>query len=223
MTPSTEERPQMPIEEFESLASAAPEHVRLELVGGRLRTKDPLGVEDFEELDRRAPETVRLEYINGKLGVKAMPEGNHTSIFMWLLRQCMQQRPDLDLAPERGVKAEAYRKGRARTDGFLAPVDHFSVDGEWSETDGALMAVEITSHDRDTDQRDRIDKPIGYAEAEIPVYLLVDRDNTTVTVFSEPKDGRYQQSLSYAWGATVAIPHPVGITLHTEKLKDYAD
>ncbi|ANS66078.1 hypothetical protein SLINC_3854 [Streptomyces lincolnensis] len=223
MTPGTAERPQMPIEDFEDLAAAAPAHVRLEFVDGRVRTKEPLGVEDFEELERRAPETVRLEYINGKLEVKAMPDGNHRSIFMWLLRQCMQHRPDLDLVPESGVKAEAYRKGRARTDGTLVPVDHFKGDGEWSDADGSLMAVEITSHDRDTDQRDRIDKPVGYAEADIPVYLLIDRDNATVTVFSEPKDGRYQQSPSYPWGATVEIPPPVNITLDTEKLKDYAD
>jgi Uma2 family endonuclease len=213
----------MPIEDFEELADAAPEHVRLEYVDGRVRTKDPLSVEDFEELERRAPETVRLEYINGKLEVKAMPDGNHTSIFMWLLRQCMQQRPELDLAPERGVKAEAYRKGRARTDGFLAPVDHFRRDGEWSDPDGSLMAVEITSRDRDTNQRDRIDKPVGYAGAEIPVYLLIDRDSHTLTVFSEPKDGRYQHVSRHPWGASVELPAPVNITLNTEKLKDYAD
>ncbi|MFD7002096.1 Uma2 family endonuclease [Streptomyces mirabilis] len=223
MTPSTAERPQMPIEDFEELASVAPEHVRLEFVDGRLRTKDPLSVEDFEELERRAPETVRLEYVNGKLEVKAMPDGNHRSIFMWLLRQCMQQRPDLDLVPESGVKAEAYRKGRARTDGTLAPVDHFRGHGEWSDADGSLMAVEITSRDRDTNRRDRIDKPVGYAEADIPVYLLIDRDNNTVVVFSDPKDGRYQQSRSYPWGSTVELPAPVVITLETEKLKDYAD
>ncbi|GAB2870741.1 Uma2 family endonuclease [Streptomyces deserti] len=180
-------------------------------------------IEDFEELERRAPETVRLEYFNGKLEVKAMPDGNHTSIFMWLLRQCLLQRPDLNLVPESGVMAEAGRKGRARTDGTLAPEGHFKGHGEWSDPDGALMAVEITSHDLDTDQRDRIDKPIGYAEADIPVYLLIDRDDHTVTVFSEPKDGRYQQSSSHPWGATVELPSPVHITLDTEKLKDYAD
>ncbi|MDN3023412.1 Uma2 family endonuclease [Streptomyces sp. S.PB5] len=223
MTPSTAERPQMPIEDFEDLAAVAPPHVHLEFVDGRVRTKDPLSVEDFEELAHEAPETVRLEYINGKLEVKAVPDGNHGSIFMWLLRQCLLQRPELDLMPERGVKAEAYRKGRAITDGFLAPVDHFRGHGNWSDPDGALMAVEITSHDRDTDQRDRIDKPLGYAQAEIPVYLLIDRDNHTLTVFSEPKDGHYQQSPSYPWGDTVELPAPVGITLDTEKLKDYAD
>ncbi|AOR37259.1 hypothetical protein BFF78_23410 [Streptomyces fodineus] len=193
-------------------------------MGGRLCIRHgPLDVEEFEELAAAAPETVRLEYVNGKVVVKAMPDGSHTSIFMWLLRQCMQQRPDLDLAPERGVKAEAYRKGRAITDGFLAPVDHFRGHGNWSDTDGALMAVEITSHDRDTDQRDRIDKPVGYAAAGIPVYLLIDRDSSTVSVYSEPKDGRYLQCSTRRWGATVELPPPVSITLDTEKLKDYAD
>lgn len=180
-------------------------------------------VEDFEELERRAPETVRLEYVNGNLEVKAGPDGTHSSILMWLLRQCMRQRPDLNLVPWSGVKAEANRKGRARADGALAPVDHFRGHGEWSDPDGILMAVEITSHDWDDNRRARLDKPVGYAEATIPVYLLIDRDNNTLTVFSDPKDGRYQQAPTYPWGATVELPAPVAITLETEKLKDYAN
>jgi len=40
---------------------------------------------------------------------------------------------------------------------------------------------------------------------------------------SEPKDGRYQQAPSCLWGATVEIPEPLGITLKTEKPKDYAE
>jgi len=223
MTPSTAEGPQMPIEDFEELAGVAPEHIRLEYVDGRVRTADPLSVEDFEELERRAPETVRLEYINGKLEVKAVPDGNHREIFVWLQEQCMQHRPDLRVYGESGVKAEAYRKGRARTDGAVARKGHFKGHGEWSDTDGVLVAVEITSHDHDTDRRDRVDKPIGYAGADIPVYLLIDRDNDTVVVYSEPKDGRYQQIVSYPWGTPVALPDPLGFTLDTEELKDYAD
>ncbi|MFI9806552.1 Uma2 family endonuclease [Streptomyces sp. NPDC052301] len=226
MTPDTEERPQMSLEDFEELVRRAPRELRnpLEFLGGKLCIRHgPLDVEEFEELAEAAPETVRLEYINGKVVVKAMPDGNHGEIFMWLLRQCMQQRPELNLMPERGVKAEAHRKGRAITDGFLAPVGHFRGHGNWSSTDGALMAVEITSHDRDTDQRDRIERPVGYAAAEIPVYLLIDRDSSTVSVYSEPKDGRYLQCSTRPWGATVELPPPVGITLDTEMLKEYAD
>ncbi|MFD7459007.1 MULTISPECIES: hypothetical protein [unclassified Streptomyces] len=49
------------------------------------------------------------------------------------------------------------------------------------------------------------------------------RVRTKDVVYTDPKDGRYQQSHRYAWGATVDLPAPVGITLDTEKLKDYAD
>ncbi|MFF5183755.1 Uma2 family endonuclease [Streptomyces sp. NPDC000345] len=226
MTPDTEDRPQMSVEDFEELVERAPRDIRnrLEFLGGKLCVRHgPLDVEEFEELAASAPETVRLEYVNGKVVVKAMPDGNHGEIFVWLQEQCMQHRPDLRLYPESGVKAEAYRKGRARTDGALAPKGHFRGRTDWSAADGILMAVEITSHDRDTDKRDRIDKPVGYAGAEIPVYLLIDRDNHTLVVFSEPKDGRYRQSDSYHWGATVPLPAPVGVTLDTEELKDYTD
>jgi Uma2 family endonuclease len=225
MTPSTVQQPQISVEDFEELAVKAPKHVKLELIGGRLYVKgDRIEIEDFEELARKAPEGVKLELVNGKLEVKPMPDGKHRSIFMWLLRQCMQHRPDLDLVPESGMKTEAYRKGRARTDGTLVPVDHFKDDdAEWSDPGGCLMAVEITSRDRDTNRRDRIEKPIAYAEADIPVYLLIDRDDNTITVFSEPKDGRYHKAPSYPWGATIELPSPVDITLDTEKLKDYAD
>ena len=224
MTPSTAERPQMPIEDFEELAAAAPPQVRLEFVNGRVRTKDPLSVEDFEELERRAPETVRLEYINGKLEVKAMPDGNHREIFVWLQEQCILHSRDLRVYRESGLKTEAaYRKGRARTDGAVARKGHFKGHGEWSASNGILMVVEITSHDSDTDQRDRIDKPIGYAAVDIPVYLLIDRDSSTVVVYSEPKESRYQQMVSHPWGTPVELPHPLGFTLDTEELKDYAD
>ncbi len=107
-------------------------------------------------------------------------------------------------------------------DGVLAPRGHFKGHGEWSDPDGILMAVEITARHPDTNNRRRVDKPVGYAEAGIPVYLLIDRDNNTTTVFSRLKGGCYQQSPCYPWGETVEIPSPVNITLDTEKLKAYS-
>ncbi|MEO3978366.1 Uma2 family endonuclease [Streptomyces sp. CAU 1734] len=181
-----------------------------------------MSVEDFEQLERHAPETVTLEFIKGKLEVKPMPDGDHGAIFMWLLRQCIQHRPDLDLHPDQGLAVEAYRAGRARPDGVLAPVAHFAGQGEWSHPDGVLMTVEITSHDSDTDRRDRSEKRAGYAEAGIPVYLLVDRKTNTLVVHSEPKDGTYLQAPSFSYGEDVELPGPVGFTLHTDKLKDYS-
>jgi len=41
-------------------------------------------------------------------------------------------------------------------------------------------------------------------------------------VHSEPDKRRYRQQHSYDYGDTVALPHPVSITLDTEELKDYS-
>ncbi|MGW2558382.1 Uma2 family endonuclease [Streptomyces sp. NPDC001514] len=225
MTPSTDDRPDMSVEEFEELVRRAPETVRnkLEFLGGRLCVRHgPIDVEDFEELARRAPETVSLELIDGKLKVKPVPDGDHGEMILWLLRQCIQQRPELNLYPEQGLLVPTYRAGRAKPDGALAPVDYFAGHGEWADPAGVLMAVEVLSYDSDTDRRDRREKRTGYAAAEIPVYLLIDRDDHTLTVFSQPENGTYQQHPTYKYGDTVTLPTPVDIILNTEKLKDYA-
>ncbi|MFI6338671.1 Uma2 family endonuclease [Streptomyces sp. NPDC050535] len=180
-------------------------------------------VEEFEELARHAPESARLEFLHGKIGVKPMPDGNHGSIVAWLLKRCMQHRPELFLFPEQGLQVESYRKGRARPDGSLAPEEYFVGKGEWAEPDGVLMVVEVTSHDRDADARDRTEKPDAYAAAGIPVYLLVDRDTDSVTVHADPEGGAYRSLTTRAFGSVIELPDPVGITLETEKLKDFAD
>ncbi|MFE4086975.1 Uma2 family endonuclease [Streptomyces sp. YIM B13502] len=192
MTPTTEHRPQM-------------------------------SVEEFEELERRAPETVRLEFVNGKVQVKAVTDGNHDQIVAWLQRLCMQHRPELWLYGDRGMKVEAYRRGRARPDGVLAPFGFAKGHGDWSEAEGVLMVVEVTSHDSDTDRRDRVEKPGGYAAAGIPVYLLIDRDDCSVVVFNQPEGGRYRHQEKLPFGASVKLPDPVNVTLDTEPLKDLVD
>lgn len=189
------------------------------------RTSSQMSVDVFDriaEFAERVDDTVRLEFIDGRIGVKKATNGDHGSIIMWLIRQCMQARPELDLNPTQGLKVEAYRRGRARPDGALAPVGHFAGQDDWAETRGVLMVVEVTSYDSDTHNRDRVEKPRAYAEAGIPVYLLIDRDNLTVLVHSNPdlEDG-YRDIHVVKLGGKVTLPDPVGIELDTEELKQY--
>ncbi|MEU9703504.1 Uma2 family endonuclease [Streptomyces sp. NPDC047981] len=225
MTPSpADDRPDdMSIEDFEEFASRAYKTAKLEFINGRLVVKEgPPNVEDFEELALLAPEGVKLEFIKGKLKVKPLPDQYHKAIVMWLLRVCMQQRPELVFYPEQELRVDTYRKGRAIADGALAPLDHFVAKPEmWGDPEGVLMVVEVTSHGPNALSRDRIEKRDGYAAAEIPVYLLVDRDAGSVVVFSEPRHGVYQHRAAHPFGAGVPLPSPVDITLDTEKLKDY--
>ncbi|MEU1786670.1 Uma2 family endonuclease [Streptomyces sparsogenes] len=181
-------------------------------------------VEEFEEIASAAPETVTLERLNGRFKEKYRADGNQREIVRWLQKHCMQHRPDLWLyASDCGLKVEASRTGRARPDGVLAPDGHFKGQGEWADPAGVLMTVEVTSHDRDTDRRDRVEKPAAYATAGIPVYLLVDRDACAVVVHTnpDPKSGCYLDIHRAPFGEQVVIPDPVGITLDTEILKAY--
>lgn len=189
----------------------------------RTEHRPQMSVEEFEEFERHAPESVWLEFIHGKVVVKPMADGNHREMIAWLQRVCMQHRPDLWLHSESGLQTEKYRKGRARADGVLVCVGGLKGQGEWSEADVALMAVEVTSYDSDTNQRDRVEKPDGYAAAGIPVYLLIDRDDCSVVVFNQPEDGHYRHAEKLPFGATVKLPSPVDITLDTEPLKELAD
>lgn len=104
----------------------------------RTTAQPQMSTEEFEELARRAPELVRLEFIHGRVQVKPVPDGNRGTIVMWLLRQCMQRRPELSLFPDQGLAIETYRKGRARLDGVLAPDQHFAGAGEWAAPSGVL-------------------------------------------------------------------------------------
>ncbi|AWT44541.1 MULTISPECIES: Uma2 family endonuclease [Streptomyces] len=191
------------------------------------RASSQLSVSMFEriaEFAEREDEAVRFEFIDGRIGLNKVTNGNHGEIAMWLVFQCKQARPELTLNTTQGLKVEAYRKGRARPDGVLAPVGHFAGKGDWADPDGVLMAVEITSYDADTHNRDRIEKPRAYAEAGIPVYLLIDRDRLSVLVHSDPdfEDG-YRDIHVVRLGGKVTLPEPVGIELDTAHLKQYLD
>ncbi|WP_308409436.1 Uma2 family endonuclease [Streptomyces pinistramenti] len=104
---------------------------------------------------------------------------------------------------------------------MLAPPGSFTGQGEWVDPAPVLMAVQVTSYDRDADRRDRHDKPRAYAETGTPVYLLIDRDSGAVTAFSKPDGDRHDQAVTVRLGTPVEIPEPVGISLDTEPVKDW--
>ncbi|MFB6715375.1 MULTISPECIES: Uma2 family endonuclease [unclassified Streptomyces] len=180
--------------------------------------------EVFEDLARRIArfdEAPRWEFVNGKPGAKALPDGDHGRIIEWLTRLCIRADPGNWLFAAQGLRIGAYRKGNARPDGVLVPLETFVGQGEWASPDGVLMVVEVTSYDEDTDRRDRVDKPRAYAETGIPVYLLIDRDTCEVKVHSQPDGVRYEQVMTVPYGKSVELPGPVGIELDTEPLKNW--
>jgi Uma2 family endonuclease len=188
---------------------------------------DPVRVEEFETVARiaeRETEDWRFELIGGRLGVKLMPDGDHGRILKWLLLLLMPLSPGLLLdITGQGLALGKYRKGRARPDGILAPIDAFVGAGEWASANGVVMTVEVTSSDSDTNQRDRVDKPAAYAQTGIPIYLLIDREKTVLVVHTNPDGDRYRDVHTAAFGDIVTLPAPVGITLDTTPLLDWIE
>lgn len=81
--------------------------------------------------------------------------------------------------------------------------------------------MEVTSWDAGTNARDRIEKAYAYAACDIGVYLLVDGDDDSVTVHSEPHGGRYRNIATLGYGHTVELAG-LGISLNTDGLKRYS-
>ncbi|WP_433522407.1 Uma2 family endonuclease [Nocardia pseudovaccinii] len=187
----------------------------------------PIFTTEFESIARaveRETEGVQVELIGGRLGVKRVPDGDHGRILNWLLLLLLPLNPELFLhVIGQGLAVGSCRKGRARPDGILAPPDSFAGAGEWASPDAVVMAVEVTSHDSDTNQRDRIEKPLAYAQAGIPIYLLIDREAGKIVVHSQPDEDGYQDLHRYPFGSAVSLPKPVSITFDTESLKDMGD
>jgi Uma2 family endonuclease len=189
--------------------------------------EDPILTAEFESIARaveRETEGVQVELIGGRLGVKRVPDGDHGRILNWLLLLLMPLSPGQFLhVIGQGLAVGAYRKGRARPDGILAPLDAFVGAGEWASPESVVMTVEVTSHDSDTNLRDRVEKPVAYAQAGIPIYLLIDREAGKVVVHSQPDEDGYQDVHSYAFGREVTLPGPIGIALDTASLADWVD
>jgi Uma2 family endonuclease len=153
--------------------------------------------------------------------VKPPSDGDHSEILVSLLREFASKDRTWNLFPYAGLCTEASLAGRYLPDAILVRRGHRLGRGHWASPDIVSAVVEIVSRASGKDHRGHDAKRTGCASVGIPVHILIDRDDNTITVFSEPKDGHYQLVASYPWGTTVQLPAPVDVALNTERLKNY--
>ncbi|MFD9485581.1 Uma2 family endonuclease [Streptomyces sp. NPDC059991] len=80
------------------------------------------------------------------------------------------------------------------------------------------MVVEVTSGRESDAEVDRVDKRDAYAQAALPVYLLVDRHRGEVVVHWDPQNGHYRHESTATFGAELALPAPFSFDLDTSEL-----
>lgn len=165
----------------------------------------------FEELS--PPEGFRAELIEGEIIVTPPPDGEHEEAVAAIAEQFYRNsKLRVRVSTTKGLEVPG---GRFIPDGAVAPRGHFRGAPPWASPDGVLLVFEVTSvrpaKDRDTKRR-------GYAAAGIPCYLLIDRDEAKVTLFTDPEDGEYKAIAQVAFGKTLELPEPFSFSLDTAEL-----
>jgi Uma2 family endonuclease len=77
---------------------------------------------------------------------------------------------------------------------------------------GVAMVVEVTDARPGTD---RETEPRCYARGGIPLYLLVDREASSITLFSDPEKDEYRERCTRPFGKPITLPAPFGFGLDT--------
>lgn len=88
--------------------------------------------------------------------------------------------------------------------------------GNYIPAAAAELIVEITSKSNATNER--IKKAAGYAQAGVPLYLLIDGcapGGPTITLYGEPKDNVFRVLRACKFGDAIDLPQPFGFTLDT--------
>jgi len=179
-------------------------------------TQEEVLLEGFLALD--TPEGFRAELIEGEIVVTPPPDGEHEKYISRIVRQVIKRSStEMDFSGNKGLRlrsGEACPKNHVVPDVTLAPLerDIFGGADSWMPCDGVAMVLEVTST---KPKADREAKRRCYARGGIPLYLLVDRDAASVTLFSDPEKDDYRELCTRPFGKPLTLPAPFAFDLET--------
>ncbi|MGP8300778.1 Uma2 family endonuclease [Streptomyces inhibens] len=179
-------------------------------------THEDILLEGFLALE--TPTGFRAELIEGEIVVTPPTDGDHEDYLSIIGRQVNRaSATDMQVSGHKGLLlpgADDQPADHVIPDATIAPLARrlFRGAAPWMPSDGVSMVVEVTSPQP---RNDREGKRRAYARAAIPLYLLVDRDKSTVTLFSDPKDGDYRAANCLPFGKPVPLPAPFSFDLET--------
>ncbi|WSL78701.1 Uma2 family endonuclease [Kitasatospora sp. NBC_01266] len=179
-------------------------------------TQEEILLEDF--LSLATPEGFRAELIEGEISVSPPTDGEHEHYLSKVVRQIIKNSAvEMDVSGHKGLlltRGGRCPKNHAIPDLTFAPEDRrlFLGAPPWMPPDGVAMVVEVTSG---KPVQDRIAKRHCYARGGIPLYLLIDREESKATVFSAPEGEEYTASHLAPFGKPLPLPAPFDFELDT--------
>jgi hypothetical protein len=169
------------------------------------------------------PEGFRAELIEGEI-VVTPPDGDHEDCLGLIPDQVIRRaRTDMDFSGNKGLKLRSdgsSPENHAIPDGTFAPTELRLYRGAdpWMLCEGVVLVVEVTSAKPRADRTDHTDKRHGYARGPIPLHLLVDREQSSLTLFSDPEGDDYRRHCTVPFGGRLTLPEPFSFDLETEEL-----
>ncbi|MDT0319209.1 Uma2 family endonuclease [Streptomyces millisiae] len=182
---------------------------------------NPRRFELLEQARRALPTNVKVELSGDAIVMQASPPALHQRNLAIIQRQFDAHCPEgffgsgnSDIATE--------RVGKVRNPD-LTYLPDAAVDLPQHDVPAelALIAVELVSPSNP--ENNWVGKLRDYPVMGVPLYLIVDPRVKTVTLFSEPENGRYRCRRDANFGETVHIPEPFGFALRTESLLPATD
>ncbi|WP_066945963.1 Uma2 family endonuclease [Streptomyces lushanensis] len=168
----------------------------------------------WEETD--APEGSKVEIIEGIVTVSPSPANKHNKIAAKVQRSLYRVLPeDWNVCQTLGV-AVPSRLGLYIPDLVVVADTALDEPGNFVPATAAELVVEITS--KSNASHDRITKTASYAQAGIPLYLLIDAwapGGPTVTLYGEPTGDVYRVHQAVKFGEDIVLPDPFGLTIET--------
>lgn len=171
-------------------------------------------LETFLDISEMTPPGYRAELIAERIVVNPPPSAAHESNFDEIDEQIREHHP---------------RKFRISANtGLVTPRGHFVPDltaspkgtlrgpQSWSPPTEIELVAEITSPSGRTE--DLGVKRLGYAQAGIPIYLLIDRADQLVILYTLPDGNDYSQRNTVKFGDELPLPDPFAFSLDTSRL-----
>ncbi|MEU2711025.1 Uma2 family endonuclease [Streptomyces sp. NPDC007205] len=174
-----------------------------------------------DEIMERHP-GYRVEIIGGHLLVTPSPDAPHAIVLTDLMIPFLAA--GLHGAESKVVQGVAIKLPTGAEDYCIPDLavvdgdinDHFIENNAYAPICFRLV-LEVTS----SNWRDDLKTKVGaYAEAKVPVYLVVDRKHQRLHVLTDPDGSEYTSHRVHAPGETVTLPDSVGaeVTLDVEQI-----
>ncbi|MFF9169934.1 MULTISPECIES: Uma2 family endonuclease [unclassified Streptomyces] len=171
----------------------------------------------WEETD--APEGCKVEIIEGIVTVAPPPSNDHNDIADLVQRNLYEVIPKSWGIYQTLGTAVPSRDGLYIPDIAVAPREVLRAQkSHYIAAAAAELVVEITS--KSNASNDRIKKAAGYAQAGVPLYLLIDHwapGGPTITLYGEPHGDVYRVLRAGKFGVTISLPKPFDLDLDTSE------